>query len=202
MAAIINFKICDNAKECGGIAACPAGALSWDEKKRTIKIDNPKCLSCGKCEKACPIGAIKVAKNEKQYAKFKKEINEDPRKACDLFIDRYGAQPVHPAFLIEEENFSSDNLLSKKRTAVEVFSDDSIMCLLLSIPLKELIGDFSINYLKLRTGKGEVMKKYKISKLPALLFFDQDKMIGKIEGYYGKERSKELKSKIVDILKK
>jgi NAD-dependent dihydropyrimidine dehydrogenase PreA subunit len=201
MAVIINFKICDNAKECGGVAVCPVGALSWDEKKKTIKVDNSKCLSCGKCEKACAIGAIKVAKNDKQYAKSKKEIDEDPRKASDLFIDRYGAQPIHPAFLIEEGKFDLDGLQSKKKTAIEFFNDDSIMCLLLSIPIKELIGVSPVNYLKLKVGKGDILKGYKISKLPALLFFDGGKMIGKIEGYYDKDKKEELRSKISKILK-
>ena len=40
MSVLINFKICDNAKECGGIEVCPTGALSWDEENETIKIDN------------------------------------------------------------------------------------------------------------------------------------------------------------------
>ncbi len=69
MAVLINFKICDNAKECGGIAVCPTGALSWNEEKGIIQIDNDKCISCGLCEKECPIGAIMVAKNEKEYSK-------------------------------------------------------------------------------------------------------------------------------------
>ena len=63
MAVLVNFKICDNAKECGGIAVCPTGALSWNEEKESIEIDNDKCISCGLCEKECPIGAIMVAKN-------------------------------------------------------------------------------------------------------------------------------------------
>jgi NAD-dependent dihydropyrimidine dehydrogenase PreA subunit len=39
MAVLVNFKICDNAKECGGIEVCPTGALSWDEENETIKIE-------------------------------------------------------------------------------------------------------------------------------------------------------------------
>lgn len=30
MPVLINFKICDNAKDCSGIAVCPTGALSWE----------------------------------------------------------------------------------------------------------------------------------------------------------------------------
>ena len=88
MAVLINFKICDNAKECNGIAVCPSGALSWDEKKKTIFIDNSKCTSCGKCEKACMVNAIKVAKTKKEYDKFKKEIDGDDRTTSDLLVDR------------------------------------------------------------------------------------------------------------------
>ena len=33
MSVLINFKICDNAKECGGISICPTGALKWNEEK-------------------------------------------------------------------------------------------------------------------------------------------------------------------------
>ena len=32
MAVLVNFKICDNAKECGGITVCPTGALSYDDE--------------------------------------------------------------------------------------------------------------------------------------------------------------------------
>ena len=43
---------------------------------------------------------------------LKKEIDEDSRKASDLFVDRYGATPIHPAFLINEDisklSFSSE----------------------------------------------------------------------------------------------
>ena len=40
MPVLINFKICDNAKECGGIAVCPTGAISYVENKESLVIDN------------------------------------------------------------------------------------------------------------------------------------------------------------------
>ena len=76
MAVLINFKICDNDKACGGVAVCPTGAIYYDEEKETLAIDNEKCISCGMCEKECPIGAIKVAKDEKEYEILKKQIEE------------------------------------------------------------------------------------------------------------------------------
>jgi len=57
-AVLINFKICDNFKDCSGIAVCPTKAFYWDRKKRTIAVDNEKCKSCGLCEESCPVDAI------------------------------------------------------------------------------------------------------------------------------------------------
>jgi len=202
MAVLINFKICDNAKECNGIAACKTGALSWDEKNNTIKIDNSKCVSCGACEKACMIQAIKVAQSGREYKKIKKEINDDPRKISDLFVDRYGAQPVHPAFLIEEDKFDLEVLQSKdKIVVVELFNDNSIMCLLHSIPLKQLVGRVPVKYRKLKLNNNTITDKYKISKLPSLLFFKDGKILYKIEGYYNVTDKNIFKNQIDKILK-
>ena len=51
MSVLVNFKICDNAKECGGVEVCPVGAFSWNDEEETIVLDNEKCISCGLCEK-------------------------------------------------------------------------------------------------------------------------------------------------------
>lgn len=201
MSVLINFKICDNAKECNGIAVCPTGALTWDEKKKSIKIDNKKCLSCGLCENSCMVGAIFVARDEKEYKKIEKEIKADKRKVADLFVDRYGAQPVSSAFLIAEEKFQLEVLGSDKLVAVEMFEDDSIMCLLKSIPIKELLKNYAVKYRKMETGK-KLAKKYGIKKLPALVFFQRGKLIGKVEGYYDKKKKEELVKKIEKIIKK
>ena len=202
MPVLINWKICDNAKECNGIEVCPTGALSWDDKKKSIIIDNSKCLSCGACEKACMVGAIKVAKNDEEYERIKKEIDEDPRKVSDLFVDRYGAQPVHPAFLIGEEKFDLEVLESQKLTVVEVFNDDSIMCLYFSIPIKELFEGQDIKYRKVELKSDKILKKYNIKTLPALLFFKEGEFLGKIEGYYDKKKKEELLNKIKKIILK
>ena len=68
------------------------GVFSWGEEG--LIIDNTKCISCGKCEKACMVSAIKVAKSEEEYKKIEKEIEEDPRTINDLLVDRYGAKPI------------------------------------------------------------------------------------------------------------
>jgi NAD-dependent dihydropyrimidine dehydrogenase PreA subunit len=199
MPVLINFKICDNAKECNGVAVCPTGALTWNEKKKSIKIDNEKCISCGKCEKACMVDAIFVAKNGKEYQKIEKEIKNDPRKDSDLFIDRYGAQSIYPAFLINENRFQTEVLESERLVMAELFENDSAMCLLKSIPIKELLSGYAIKYRKVEMGK-ELTKKLKIKKLPALLFFEKGKLLGKIEGYYDNKQKSELQRKIKAII--
>ena len=201
MPVLINFKICDNAKECGGILECPTGALIWDEKTKGIKINNKKCISCKKCVSTCPVDAIFVAKNEKEYQEIEKEIEADTRKRADLFIDRYGAQPIHPAFLISEKEFQGEVLDVGKLTVVEFFDDDSIMCLLRSISIKDLLGNYPAEYRKIMTGK-ELAKKCKIKKLPALLFFEKGKLLGKIEGYYENKQKAKLCEKIGIIMGK
>jgi NAD-dependent dihydropyrimidine dehydrogenase PreA subunit len=201
MSVLINFKICDNAKECNGVAVCPTGALTWNEKKKTIQVDNGKCSSCRKCEKGCMVDAIHVARNEKEFEKIKKEIEMDSRKTSDLFVDRYGAAPIHLAFLIGEDKFQLEVEQSDKLVAAEMFCDDSIECLLKSVPMKELLSDCEVKYRKVETGK-ELMKKYKIKKLPALLFFEKGKVLGKIEGYYENKQKDVLVKKIKTIIKK
>lgn len=200
MSVLINFKICDNAQECNGIAVCPTGALSWDKKKKSIKIDNEKCISCRKCEKACMVKAIRVAKNEKEYKQIEEEINNDSRKVSDLFVDRYGAQPIHPAFLIKDDKFNLEVLGSKKMVVAELFNDDSIMCLLKSIPMRSLFAGHSIKYRKVEVGRA-LAEKYKIKELPTLIFFKDGGLLGKVEGYYDNKQKEELLKKIKLIIK-
>jgi ferredoxin len=202
MTVLINFKICDNSKDCNGIAVCPTHAIVWDEKNKAIKIDNSKCINCGKCEESCPVSAIRVAKDEKEYKKIKKEIDEDPRKVSDLFVDRYGAASISPAFLIPLDKFEVQILESNKLAVVELFKNSSIKCLLYSIPIKELFKNLDVKYRKINIGNDEtLLKKYKINQVPALLFFNNGKLIGKIEGHYRIGNLGELKKKVEDITK-
>ena len=200
MPVLINFKICDNSEDCSGIEACPTGAFQWDEKNKTISVDNSKCISCGACEKSCPVDAIRVAKDEKEYKKIKKEIDRDSRKVSDLFIDRYGAQPIHPAFIIPQGKFEIQILRSTKLAAVEFFNKKSIMCLLKSIPVKELFEGLDVKYRKMEITDDALLEKYKVKELPALLFFKNGKIIGKIEGYYNTAKEKEIIKKIKGII--
>ena len=196
MAVLINFKICDNDKACGGVAVCPTGAIYYDEEKETLAIDNEKCISCGMCEKECPIGAIKVAKDEKEYEILKKQIEEDPRRTKDLFVDRYGATPLSEFFMLDSEDIAN-KVNSKNIVLIEFYNDDSIQCLLKSIPIKELLKDFpdSTQFYKVEITEA-LTNEYQIKELPALVAFENGRMIGKIEGYVDEDNKEKLMNEI------
>lgn len=196
MAVLINFKICDNDKACGGVAVCPTGAIYYDEEKETLSIDNDKCISCGMCEKECPIGAIKVAKDEKEYEVLKKQIEKDPRRTKDLFVDRYGATPLSEFFMLDSEEIEN-KINSKNIVLIEFYNDDSIQCLLKSIPIKELLKDFpdSTQFYKVEITEA-LANKYQIKELPALVAFENGKMMGKIEGYIDEDNKEKLMNEI------
>jgi thioredoxin 1 len=202
MSVLINFKICDNSKDCNGIAVCPTHTIAWDEKKKTIIIDNSKCISCGKCEESCPVSAIMVAKNDQEYKRIQKEIDEDPRNVSDLFVDRYGAASVSPAFNIPSDKFEVQIIESSKPAVVELFKDSTIKCLLHSIPIKELLGNYDVKYRKINVSDDDsLLKKYKIKELPSLLFFNKGKLIDKIEGHHRIGEINEMKKRIDSIIK-
>ena len=90
MPVIINHKICDQASACGGISVCPVGAFTYNKAKKRIEVDNEKCISCGACEKTCPIGAIGFARTKEEFAELVQAVELDPRSPEDLFVDRFG----------------------------------------------------------------------------------------------------------------
>lgn len=183
MAVLVNFKICDNAKECGGISVCRTGALSWNEDTKSIEIDNSKCISCGLCEQECPIGAIMVAKNEKEYDKLKKEIDEDPRTTKDLFVDRYGSVAISDFFKIEL-NEIAEKIKKNCLTIIEIYNPNEAECLLKSIPIKELTKELPNDTMFYKVESDKIIDKYEMIELPTLLIFRSGKLLGHIDGYY------------------
>lgn len=202
MKALVNFKICDNAPECSGIEICPTKAMYFDEKNETITVDEEKCINCGACERACPIGAIRVPKDESDYNRIQKEIEEDARTIKDLFIDRYGAAPISEFFQIEAKQL--DECINKNDLVlIECYQTETIECLLKSIPIKELTENLPSQtiYYKVEINK-EYQEKYKLTQIPALLLFKNGNLLGKIEGYYTVEETENIKTKLESMLEK
>lgn len=200
MPVLINFKICDNSRDCSGFDVCPAKVFEWDENRKTIVLHNKRCIGCGKCRDCCPVGAIRFAKDEKEAEKIKEEIANDPRQVSDLFVDRYGASSILPSQQVDEETFKIRILGSFKVAVLEVYDDSSIQCLLKSIPMSELLKGMDVKYRKMKVDS-KFMQDYDIKELPALLFFNNGKILGKIEGYYEEDRKEKLLEVIKGLLK-
>ena len=201
MAVLINFKICDNDKACNGMASCPQGVFSWNQEKQTLEIDNSKCISCGLCEKSCMVSAIRVARTEEEYEKIKKEFDDDPRSINDLLVERYGATLIDLAMEDYESGIDEKVNSTDKPLIVELYNEDSIMCLLKSIRVKEIADTFSkdTRYRKVEVKDNKTLEKYDVKELPALIFFKDRKQIGKIEGYYTEDKKEEFFKKIKEI---
>ncbi len=204
MAVLVNFKICDNDKACSGMAVCPQKVFSWNEEKQCVEIDNSKCISCGLCEKACMVSAIRVAKNNEEYEKIKKEFEDDPRTINDLLVERYGGKLIDLAMAGSEQEIDLKKDSNNRPLIIELYNDDSIMCLLKSIRVKEIANAFSENtrYRKIEVKDDNLLKKYNIKELPALLFFKDGKQVGKIEGYYQEDEKDKLMKQIADIIER
>lgn len=199
MPSFRNYKICDNAPECSGIEVCPVKAITFNVETQSVEIDNTKCISCGLCEKACPIGAFRVAKTEEEAIEIQKEIEIDPRTTKDLFVDRYGAAPLSEFFMIGADEIES-KVKDKELVLIEAFIEANINCLLKSIPIKELTKDLSESTLFYKASFDNVVSNsYELKEYPALLIFKNGELVGKIEGYFEESKKEELLNQIKKV---
>lgn len=201
MAIKLNFNICDNAAECSGISVCPTGAIYWNEKalnqfskNGSICVNNQKCISCGNCvgEDGCPVGAISLIDAEES---INIEDNIDITKVEELFVERYGAMPIDEELCIDYDEINKIIENNLGIVLVEEFSNDSIQCLLSSIPIASIVEE-----LKVLSGIDDI-KFYRIDmsekvfdeyELPRLNVYQNGNMIFQIQGFIDNTQFSEM----------
>ncbi|MCL1786285.1 MAG: 4Fe-4S dicluster domain-containing protein [Alphaproteobacteria bacterium] len=201
---MINHKVCDMSPSCGGIDVCPTGAFFWDEENEKIGYDESKCIGCGACAKECPVAqAIRLARTEVEAEQIQAEYDADPRRAEDLFIDRYGGD------IVLTKATPSEKVMDLVRetpglVVMELNNYDLIRCLLMSIPMKELFAGRQWTHVKVIDPGTELLAELGNPEITALAFFRDGKQIGIIEGYFENVESERgvLESKIRKILDK
>ena len=200
MPTLINFKICDNSPECGGIAVCPTKAMYFDQEKKSIVIDNDKCISCGLCRPQCPVSAIYVAKTKEEFEQLKRDVDNDPRTVKDLFVDRYGATPISDFFVITPQQLK-EKVKNKGISLIELYNDESIQCLLKSIPIKDITDEMEkdVAFFKLKLTEN-IASEYDIKEVPSMLLFNEGIFKGKVQGYFDTTKIDLLKERINQIL--
>ncbi|MCL2339060.1 MAG: 4Fe-4S binding protein [Proteobacteria bacterium] len=199
MSVLINFKMCSNGWQCNCPEVCPTGAFYYDKDEKTLKIDNAKCISCGLCAKACPIAAVCVAKSQAEYEKIQAEIDADPRRMEDLFVEKLGADPIAVPYTPDQ----AEKLVSEQElVCLELKQDESKWaCQLKSNSIMHIIDMRKIKYASV-VDTESLAKKYNVSDFPALVFFKDGVQIGKIEGYFENSESEQalLKNRIKKII--
>ena len=196
MPAILNWKICDHASACDVRKVCPTKAISYNETTKRIEIDNDKCISCGLCEKACPIGAIGVATTQEEFEELRQAIEEDPRNPDDLFVDRYGGDIINEDVMIEFSQI--DDIIAKEDCLIEIIDEDNIMCLLKSITYNDILANSNYKkYYRCLISENDDIHKYNVVKLPSLILCNNGKLTKVIDGYYEDNEKEDL----FDILK-
>ena len=200
MYPLINFKVCDNSPECDAVANCPTGAITWDEKNETLLVTPEKCIGCQKCVLSCPVRAIKLVSTPEEEEAVRKEFEEDAVRVGELFVNRYGAMPIGPSAGIKESEVNLDDISDSNLSVIELDDPENLTCMRASIPIKRLF-DSSVHYLKVFSNRqGKISKQFKLTSLPALIFFKEGKFIGKIEGGYDIDNEAELQSAIKKII--
>ncbi len=187
MPGVINYKICDLADACGGLAVCPTKAFFWNKKLKKPEIDNSKCTSCGICVGECPVEAIIIVQTEEELKEVLEKIKNDPRSEKELWRERLGCQPGRTppsAKIVTPDNFDKEVLKAKGLVVLDVWSEETLDCRYHSVLWDDLGASKSVVYKKLDGGTNkELAKRLKINIFPTLLFFKDGKEMGRKEGY-------------------
>lgn len=191
MPAILNYKICDHAPACDVRKICPVQAISYNEETKRIEIDNTKCISCGACERTCPIQAIGVARTPEEEMELLQAIEEDPRNSEDLFVDRYGADFINDDVMIETNDI--EDKLKSEDCLIEVLDENNISCLLKSITYNEILENSTYKtYYRCLVADIKDVEKFGVTEFPSLLLCNNGKLKKVVSGYFEDSDKHEL----------
>jgi carbon-monoxide dehydrogenase iron sulfur subunit len=108
---IVSFSVrCQHCDDAPCIRACLTGALSRDPETSLVVVDEERCIGCGTCVLACPLGVPKLDTSEKIMVK------------CDLCQDEelpvcVANCPNEALLYVDVAEESSD---SKKQDAIPI----------------------------------------------------------------------------------
>jgi carbon-monoxide dehydrogenase iron sulfur subunit len=88
---------CQHCADAPCLRACLTGALSRDPATLLVTVDEERCIGCGTCSLACPLGVPKLDKEQRKMVK------------CDLCQDEkipacVAGCPNEALVYVEEEN--------------------------------------------------------------------------------------------------
>ena len=191
---LINRSVCDDAKECSGADVCATGALYWDESKKEgerLSYNAELCTQCEECvdlDNGCPLAgeALFYVKTEEEYAKVEEKIKNEKRTFADLKVERYGAEPIAEPISIAELKDWCKEQNENSVLLVELLNDNSIKCLLHSIRIKDIQDNIieDSKHIKVFLDSNECFTDIEIEDLPTLLIYKNNKLLGKIDGYF------------------
>lgn len=145
---------------------------------------------------SCEAGAVKVARNEKEYQKIKTEYDEDIMTVEKLFQDRYGASLIEEKYALDIDELEKIIEDSNMPLLLEFYNEAEARCLINSIPIGDIITElpFRVSYRKINVSKISSLLQYHIKTLPSLVIVKNGKVIYTYTGFlHENEKEKLLK---------
>jgi thioredoxin 1 len=200
MPIAINYKICDQGRGCPCISGCPQRAWSFNEKKGRPEVDTSKCNDCWKCIKICPARAVLGALDGEGLKKLNDELSKYSKTRDEIYEPRFNADRTEKESQISGEEF--DEKINQNGIVIIEFwaepfaSRCRLNAALYSDILPEKIPLHKINAFQ----NPDLMERFSISALPALLIFKDGEVIDHIAGYTSISEKEALRARLLETL--